>query len=244
VTFARDPVAVELVGRAALDAWNDVLARSGLPVAGLESGGPGRARMAFAAPLPATARSDGDLVDVWLLERLPAWRVREALADRLPAGHHWVAVEDIWLGAPALPGRVIAADWRLDLAEGINGPERLGGAARTLLASSELPRVRVKGTTEKRYDLRPLVDQLDVDRSTGASGGAVLRLRTRIHPELGAGRPEEVVAALGELVGEDLTVVDAVRERLILADDAPAPASAAEAGSGPRFRSSTRPPRR
>ena len=47
----------------------------------------------------------------------------------------------------------------------------------------------------------------------------VLRARTRFDPVLGTGRPEEVVAALGDAVGAPLVVASIVRERLILADE-------------------------
>ena len=51
----------------------------------------------------------------------------------------------------------------------------------------------------------------------------VVRTRTRFHPELGTGRPEEVLAALAEAAGHPLSPEAIVRERLILADDPDAP---------------------
>ena len=48
--------------------------------------------------------------------------------------------------------------------------------------------------------------------------------RPRFDPELGSGRPEEIVAALGEAAGSaatDVQIVAMTRERLILADDGP-----------------------
>jgi hypothetical protein len=47
----------------------------------------------------------------------------------------------------------------------------------------------------------------------------VIRARTRIHPELGTGRPEEVVAALGDQLGRVLEVRAIVREGVILAGE-------------------------
>ncbi len=49
----------------------------------------------------------------------------------------------------------------------------------------------------------------------------MLSTRTRFHPELGTGRPEEVVGALADLVGAPLAIEAIVRERLILAEDLP-----------------------
>jgi hypothetical protein len=217
LTFAREAVPGAAVGRSGLDAWQEALAGSGLPLAGLEVNG-GRARIAFAAPLPAGAAGEAELADQWLLERLPPWPLREGLADRLPPGHRWVALEDVWLGAPALAGRIVAADWRIAV-EGIAAEDgaRLADAARELLAARVLPRVRRKGATEKRYDLRPLLAELAV--VVDASGPLVVRVRTRVNPELGSGRPGEVVAALADAVGCDLEVGAITRERLLLSED-------------------------
>ena len=67
-----------------------------------------------------------------------------------------------------------------------------------------------------RYDLRPLLADVRV-----VDGGppVVVRIRTRFHPELGTGRPEEVVLALGDRVGVEVSVERIVRERLVLADE-------------------------
>lgn len=218
LTFAREPVPVEQVGRAALDAWQAALVTSGLPAAGLEPGGAGRARIAFGAPLPAAFRGDAELADVFLLEPRLVWQVREALASRLPAGHRWVAAENVWLGAPPLAGRVAAADWRVELASSpaAHDLERLRAATRALLAARELPRVRVKGGEQKRYDLRPLLAAITVERDGEA---AAIRFRTRILPDLGSGRPEEVLAALAEAAGSAIEASTIARTRLLLSDD-------------------------
>jgi hypothetical protein len=47
----------------------------------------------------------------------------------------------------------------------------------------------------------------------------LLHARTRFHPELGTGRPEEVVAALGSAAGQTFELRSIVRERLILAEE-------------------------
>jgi len=221
LTFARDPVPPDQVGRAVLDAWQAALIGSGLPMAGLDEGGGGRARIAFASALPAAASGEAELADLWLLERRPVWAVREGLADRLPAGHRWISAEDIWLGEPALAGRVSAADWRIELRAPGTDRARIADAAGQLIAARSLPRIRRKGTTEKRYDLRLLVEDIAVD-DTSAAAPAVLRVRTRLHPELGAGRPEEVVAALAESLGAAIEIAALARVRLVLGDEPPA----------------------
>ena len=93
----------------------------------------------------------------------------------------------------------------------------LRAAARGLLARDRLPRERLKGGEAKTYDLRPLLVTLDVGTQTDSD--VEVRMRTRIHPELGTGRPEEVVAALASELGADLAIERIVRERLLLADE-------------------------
>jgi hypothetical protein len=220
LTFARDPVPADQVGRAVLDAWQAALVGSGLPMAGLDEGGGGRARIAFASALPAAASGEAELADLWLLERRPLWAVRVGLADRLPVGHRWIAAEDIWLGETALAGRVSAADWRIELRGPRTDRARIADAARELIAARSLPRIRRKGTTEKRYDLRLLLADIAVDDASTAAS-VVLRVQTRLHPELGAGRPEEVVAALAESLGVAIEIAGLARVRLVLGDEPP-----------------------
>ena len=70
--------------------------------------------------------------------------------------------------------------------------------------------------------MRPLLDDLRLE-AAAAGEPVVLRIRTRFRPELGSGRPEEVIAALGDASGTQLEVRRTVRERLILVEDLPSP---------------------
>jgi hypothetical protein len=220
IVFQRGPVPVELVGRAAIDAWQSALIDSGLELAQLDAGG--RPRVAFGAPLSASAEGEAELAEIFLAERVPAWRVREALAERMPGAHTFVSAEDVWLGAPPLPGRVTHADWRVEVQRAGVDPRQLAAAADQLLAARSLPRTRPKAGAEKAYDLRPLLENVCLDpRSEAGEGTLLVRIRTRFRPELGAGRPDEVIAALGEACGMALAVTRTVRERLVLAGEEP-----------------------
>jgi hypothetical protein len=134
----------------------------------------------------------------------------------MPDGWRLVDLHDVWLGSPPLAGQVAAADYRI----GVSGTDRraLADAAAGLLAAPELPRDRPKGGSSVRYDLRPLLADV---RVVDDGPPTLLRARTRFDPVLGTGRPEEVVAALGDVVGRPLTVTSLVRERLILVDESP-----------------------
>ena len=215
--MARVPEALAAAQRDAVDDWLAALESAGLPVAWTD-GAKARPRISFGAALPAGMAAEADLVDVVSTERWPAWRVRAALADRLPAGWHLVDVEDVWLAGPPLAGRVAAADYRITLRADADTPgfAALARAAGDLLAAAAIPQERPKGTTTVTYDLRPLV--IDV-RVVEQGAPPILIARTRFHPELGNGRPEAVVAALGERLGAPLAIESIVRERLLLVED-------------------------
>jgi hypothetical protein len=161
--------------------------------------------------------ADGELIDLLLAERWPRWRVREALEPHVPAGWRLIDLADVWLGGPALAGLVAAADYRitLDGASGVAGTD-VAVAAQALVDASSLPRSREKGGASVEYDLRPLLVAVDV---VDVGPPVIVRARTRFHPSLGTGRPEEVVAALADQLGRPLAVTEIVRARLLLADE-------------------------
>lgn len=213
LVLAKSADAPRLAGREVADTWESAIESSGLPVH--RPAGRARARVAFGAPLQVGIAAEHELADVFLASRLPVWAVRAALSDGLPEGWTLVDLFDVWVGGPPLAGRVVAADYRIVLEDAVEVGE-IAAAARAMLDAHELPRVRQKGDAMVTYDLRPLVDRIDVDAATDA---VCLRVRTRILPELGTGRPEEVVAAIGDRLDRPVAVRSIVRERLILADD-------------------------
>ena len=211
LVLARGAGASELSGRESVDAWDAALEASGLPL--FRPVGRVRARIAFGAPIPATLEVERELADITLTEFVPIWRVREGLTSHLPDGWRLVDLHDVWLGGPALAGQVAAADYRIE----VTGADEvaLATAAAALLAATELPRDRLKGGSTVRYDLRPLLADV---RVAAPGPPVVLHVQTRFDPVLGTGRPEEVVAALGDAVGAPLVVTAIVRERLVLAE--------------------------
>lgn len=212
LVLARSPDAPDLVGRELADAWDQALVASGLPL--LRPPG-GRARVAWAAPLPSRMAAEGELAEFVLSETLPVWRVRDEMTRCLPAGWRLVDLHDVWLGAPALAGRVTGAVYRVTLEDAADAAT-VEDAASELIRATNLSRMRLKRGAPVAYDLRPLLGGISV-----AEPGppVVLRIQTRIHPERGSGRPEEVVAALGERLARPLAARAIVRERLILADE-------------------------
>jgi len=232
LVYARSESAPHLAQRDQQAAWEAGLRASGLPVVGQELVPP-RPRIAFAAPLGVGLPAERELADLFLAERLPVAVVRDALEANLPEGHRLVELLDVWLGEAALPGQVVAADYRAEVRVGhsAGAPDALANAARRLLTASSLPRTRDKGGHQVAYDLRPLLADISVIEIPGpepghpagppASGAALvhLRIRVRYDPERGVGRPEEVLAALAESAGLELSLEALVRERVVLVAD-------------------------
>ena len=214
MTVGRGPDAPELSQRDTFTAWDEAIIASGLPVWVGEAAKP-KPRLAFGAPLSVGMVAEGELIDVVLTERLPAWQVRGALGPHVPAGWSLVDLSDVWLGGPPLAGRVVAADYRVTLGGTVTGAQ-VETAVVELLQARVIPRERAKGDGTVRYDLRPLLADA---RVVTAGPQCVVRIRTRFHPELGTGRPEEVVLAISDRIGTPIAIDAIVRERLVLADD-------------------------
>jgi len=215
LVVGRAPDAPALAQRELNEAWLASILAAGLPLAHSDGTSP-KPRISFGAPLPSGMAADGELIDVVLTERWPAWRVRESLEPVLPDGWRLVGLEDVWLGGPPLAGRVAAGDYRIELDPAIAiDRAALARACATLLSSRHVPRQRTKGDRVVDYDLRPLV----LDVRVADDDPPRLIARTRFHPELGTGRPEEVVGALETTLGGPLPVAGMVRERLLLVDE-------------------------
>jgi radical SAM-linked protein len=213
LVVARSADAPQAGQREVADRWTEALEAAGLPLVGAD-GGRSRTRVSFGAPLPVGMVAERELIDVVLVERWPIWRVRDALVPHLPEGWRLVDLFDVWLAGPPLAGQVAAADYRMEL-DGSPDIEVVRRAAADLLDADRLPRDREKSGRTVAYDLRPLLIDLGVE----AGPPPIVRTRTRFHPELGTGRPEEVLGALADRIGEPLPTRSIVRERLVLAED-------------------------
>ena len=204
--------------------WAEGLARAGVPVALTEGARP-RPRIAFAAPVPVGLTAEREPIDLFLAERLTIADLRDRLLAALPPGHELVDLHDVWTGEPSIAGRVTAADYRAEVIE--VEPAELQEAVSRLLGAGRLERPNRKGEAGRTYDLRPLIVRLEARPAPdpgpvpepGPVPGSRLWMRLRHHQELGNGRPEEVLAVLGERLGRDVQVRATTRERLWLAGE-------------------------
>jgi radical SAM-linked protein len=216
MTFGRGPASAAIPHREIAEAWLAGLMDRALRLPRAEGTKP-RSPLSFAAALPVGMEVERDLADLVVAERMPIWMVRDAVVGAAPEGIQILDLHDVWLGGPPLAAIAAAADYRMTIDPASDpGAEPLRRAAAQLLAATTIPRDRAKGSGSVGYDLRPLVATIDVSDGPGIR---TIVARTRFHPERGAGRPDEVLSALGDLVGCRLVAGRTVRERIILADE-------------------------
>jgi radical SAM-linked protein len=238
VFVARGPEARDAPHRDVAAAWEAGLRESGLPLVSTEGRQP-QPRVVFAAPVPVGMLADREPFDVWLLERHRIDVVRAALERAAPPGHRVVDLYDVWIGAPSLPASVMAGDYLVTARPAeVDGPvaiasSRVDAAIVALLAEPRIERRREKGGGSIVVDIRPHILELamaavpEPGSMAGLSPGPApvggpaiaLTIRLLLGGERGVGRPEEVVAALGDLFGVELAIDAIVRRRVVLSGE-------------------------
>lgn len=220
IAFRRGAPVLEFGPPEIARAWETALGAAGIPVVMSAAAKP-RPRLTFAAALPPGRPGEHELLDVVLAERWPLPRLRAALAGALPPGLEIVDLYDVWLGAPSITAVLAAMSHRAIL--GGPDPVEVSGAVATLLAADRLDRTRAKGTERSvQYDLRPLILELGANPRPDATKQTIVRVILRASSDGPSGRPDEVILALGEVIGRELELVELVRERLWTSDEAPA----------------------
>lgn len=191
VTFTRGEELKYITHLDLMRFWERTLRRAGVPIAYTEGFSP-HPQISLAAPLPVGTTSDQELMDVFLSERLAPREFIERVCSQLPAGALVRSVEEVGLGLPALQSEVRWADYEVDVPAG-EAPDA-GDAVERFLAAESIPWEHRREEKVRSYDLRALVQSIDVLRHEDG----IVRLRMRLrNDQTGSGRPEQVVAALG-----------------------------------------------
>jgi radical SAM-linked protein len=164
--------------------WERTFRRAGLPLAYSEGFSP-RPVLNMASPLPLGFTSTGEIGDFWLSEVISPLEFHPVLEESLPPGlliQETNIIEDIF--GPKLPTLVTAASYSIILDAKHSG---LSKKIENLINSSSIIRDR-KGKT---YDLRPLIQKLESDKSSPT------KMQMTLAALPGAtGRPDEILAAL------------------------------------------------
>jgi radical SAM-linked protein len=184
--------------------WERAARRAELPLSYSQGFHP-QPKISLASALPLGFSSQAEVMDIRLNEEVPHEEILARLGENLPSGIKVLSIESVDERAPALQTQVGSAEYQVILTEPIDGSE-LKRNVDDLLKSESLPRER-RG---KKYDLRPLIDELAIStlNLNDDKPGLFMRLAAR---EGATGRPEEVLEALG--ISADTARVE--RTRLI-----------------------------
>lgn len=227
LVFARDEEARYLAHLDAVRLWERAFRRGGIPVATSEGFSP-RPKLVFAAPLQLGMLAEHELADLFLADRLAAPDLRDRLAAGMPRGYRVVDLYDVWVGARAIAPQLVAADYRMTLLN-VEAVQVEMAAAR-LMAAESLPRERRRETRSAPYDLRPLLldlraapaDPATIPPDATEAPATALWMRLRHSQDKGAGRAEEVAAALADELGLVAEVGSVPNEEAAVADAAEA----------------------
>lgn len=171
--------------------WERALRRAGLPVAYSLGFNP-QLRIQFASALPVGCSGAAEVADLWLDEPISPPEFTARVQPQLPPGVHVFDVHEVTLELPSLQSQMHQADYTI--AVDVTGTAvNVAAAVATFLAAPEVTRVRARDG--KPYDLRALVDDLQIQ---GVNQDGWVRLTTRLASRPSAtGRPDELLEALG-----------------------------------------------
>jgi radical SAM-linked protein len=213
VTFCRGEEVKYITHLDLMRFWERALRRAAIPLAYSEGYSP-TPRISLAAPLPVGVTSSGELMDVYLSQRVTPYHFIKAVSEQLPAGMAIGEVREVGLGLPSLQSQVRWSEYQVDVPSERSG-EEVQEALAQLLAAESLSWQHQRDKEMRRYDLRALVHDLWLESVGDGLCSLGMRLRT---DSQGSGRAEQVAAALG--FSEPPLRIH--RRRLILEETSPA----------------------
>jgi radical SAM-linked protein len=168
-------------------AWERTFRRAGLPLAYTQGYRP-HPRLNLASALPLGFTSQGEVLDAWLEQTIPAPEIQEMLDQTLPPGLKILGVQEVDSSAPPLQTELESSEFTITLLEPASD---LASRIEVALEAEHLFRQWRK----KDYDLRPLIMRLSI---LPVDNLGQQRFLTRLMAREGfTGRPEEVVSVLG-----------------------------------------------
>lgn len=189
--------------------WERALNRAKVPMA-YSQGFNRRPKMQFATATSLGTTSDGELVDLWLTEPLDPAAAHEQIMSRMAPGIEVIDVREVPLSGPALQTLTRASIYEVTPLDPVDFTE-LESRVAALLAAETVPRERRSKKKVRRYDLRPLIYDLQLHQLE--DGRPQLKMHLSLE-QAATGRPDEVLKAL-ELDPLDVRIH---RSRIVLAD--------------------------
>jgi radical SAM-linked protein len=166
--------------------WEHAMRRADLPLSYSQGFHP-QPKISLASALPLGFSSRCEALDVRFNEDLPVEEIAARLQASLPREIQIVRVESVDEKLPALQTQVLSAVYQVQLTEPADGLE-LRRRVEEVLQAESIQRER----RSKFYDLRPLIEELEITEAENPS------IRMKLAAREGAtGRPDEVLQTLG-----------------------------------------------
>ena len=169
--------------------WERAARRAELPLAYSQGFHP-QPKMNIAAALPLGFSSRCEMLDMRLEREIPLDGLKERLQETLPTGIQLASIEQVDERAPALQTQVTAAEYEVTLTDPSTTLRTDGSELKQRIDSVMETESIIRERRGKTYDLRPLIESLEVI----SEGKIFMRLTAR---EGATGRPEEVLDMLG-----------------------------------------------
>lgn len=163
--------------------WERSLRRARIPLAYSQGYNP-RPRLNLGHALPLGYTSDYELADFWLDRLIESKELRRTIRPALPPGLCLHEVSHYPPRQPALQQQSVSCVYKIRLEESLD-EGTLQAAITRIIQAEQLPRIR----RNKSYDLRPLIESLEVQTIQGQPG-LIMQLSAR---EGRTGRPDEVL---------------------------------------------------
>ena len=192
IRFSRGPRLKFISHLDLMRLWERAFRRAGIPLAYSEGFSP-HPRLSLAAPLSVGVSSSAELMDVYLNSRVSSPFFLKAVSRQLLPDIELLEVQTVPFDLPSLQSQVSYAEYQVEV-ESDKSSSEVEAAIGRLLALEHLPWQHHRDTGPRRYDLRPLI--VDLWLVECRNGCCVLGMRLRCDNQ-GAGRPEQVAAALG-----------------------------------------------
>jgi radical SAM-linked protein len=149
--------------------------------------------MSLAAPLPVGVTSQAELMDIFCTRWVSPHVFTEAVNQQLPTGIKILQVFTIAQTMPSMQSQVSYTEYEVQIETEMEKTE-IESALKSLLSAKQLPWHHERDTGTRNYDLRALIDDLQL--TEWRKGSCTIGMRLRCDSS-GSGRPEQVAAALG-----------------------------------------------
>lgn len=187
ITFAKRGAA-RFIGNLDLHRlWERTLRRAGASLVYSQGFHP-TPKIQLASALPLGITSDAEVLDIWLRKEVERDDFMVAVSDVLPPGIEVLNVGAVCLKEKSLQSRLCAAEYSVELTGEIRA-DVLESKVEDILGRVSI----ICNRRGKDYDLRPLIETLEVCRDSYCA--VTLRMRLAARPG-STGRPEEVLATM------------------------------------------------